>query len=96
MAAKKKTGTGRPTEAKPADKLRKFIVEEGFTIMGFDGEEKHSGDSMSLSQAQAKHFQKLGAITLDMEELFDEPDTAKDTAKSSAEPETDGPRKLNL
>ena len=79
----------RPPATAPNAKTKAFTVVEGHIITDFDGVRRHGGDTIMLTQAQAKHFQKLNSITLDMGAVFDD-DATTTTPKDSAEPASDG------
>ena len=83
----------RPPATKPGQKTMDFRVSPGFIIGGFDGKRKNPGDKIALTSAQAKYFQKLGAITVDIPEFDDDDDTSTDdTNETTAGAKADGRR----
>jgi hypothetical protein len=91
----------RPPKTTDTAKTKTFVVQEHHVVFDMNGVRKTAGEKLELTQGQAKHFQKLNAITLDMEELFDEPTTtaAESTdgsPESGAEPQVVRPRKSTL
>ena len=90
----------RPPEKKPGQKTKSFIATGIMTDM--DGNKLAPGDKLELTQAQAKYFQALNAISIDMEATFDdepeatEADADDGDAKSSVGVKANGVGKSSL
>ena len=82
-------GIGRPPVAKKGDATKEFVVSPGFSIGGFDGVRKDGGDTIELTEKQAKHMAKLKAIVIELGDFSTDakvpPVTKAKPAKDKAE-----------
>ena len=81
-------GIGRPPVAKKSEATKEFVVSPGFSIGGFDGVRKDGGDTIVLTEKQAKHMVKLKAIVIELGDFSTDaevPVTKSKPAKDKAE-----------
>ncbi len=76
----------RPPARKEGEELKAFKVTEHHIMYDFDGNKKHGGDTIMLTQEQASYYQETGFITYDLGAIFD--DNGKDTPEDSPQTST--------
>ena len=83
-------GIGRPPVAKKGDATKEFTVSPGFSVGGFDGVRKDGGDTIVLTEKQAKHMAKLKAIVIELGDFSTDAEVPPVTKAKPAKDKSEG------